>query len=110
MFRLPFSQACRISRMGMITTKTMRTAPTMIPSVEPASLCVLAVASIVPVCGTGVAVASCSVAVVRLSARLVNKIAIPNKAQKMTGTVRIFIFILALLIFKYIILYHPYFV
>jgi hypothetical protein len=91
--------------MGMITIITMMTAPTMIPSVEPASLCGLAVASTVPVCRTGVAVASCGVADMRLSARLVNKIAIPNKAQNVIGTVRIFDLILALLDFKYIIQY-----
>lgn len=105
MFRFPFSHACRLSKMGMITIRTITTAMSMIQFVEPASFRASSVATTVSACMAGVAVDSCSIPDVRLSARLVNKIAIPSMIQKETRIVCIFIFIVAWMIFKYIIPY-----
>jgi hypothetical protein len=105
LFRIPFSHALRMSRIGTITINTITTAMNMIPSVEPASLCASCTTTIVPVCVAGITVDSCAIGIVRSSARLLNMIAIPSIAQKVTRTVRIFVLILVLLIFKYIIPY-----
>lgn len=76
----------------------------MIPSVDPTSARVSTVATIVAaVSKVGVAVASWTNCMGRLSARLVNDIATPSKTQNATRTVCDFIFIAALLDFKYII-------
>ena len=77
----------------MITIKTITTAINMIPSVEPASSTASAAATIVSVCRVGVAVASWAIGEGRLSARLVNAMAIPSKTQNAMRMFFDFVFI-----------------
>jgi hypothetical protein len=91
--------------MGMITINRITTAINMIPSVDPASGRATAVAMIVVVVSrVGVTVDSWTIGKGRLSARLVNDIVTPSKTQNATRTVFDFVFIAALLDFKYIML------
>ena len=81
----------------MITIRTMRTATIMIPSVEPAP------SPPAPVCDVGVAVGFSRKDDGRLSARLVNRTATPRMSQNVMRAILIIVFIVARMIFKYII-------
>ena len=87
----------------MITIRTITTAISMIQSVEPVSSRAPAVVTVRSVCMAGVAVDSCTIPDVRLSAKLVNMIAAPSMTQKEMRMVWMFDFIVALMILKYII-------